>query len=312
MRRGRRAGTVAVLSLAFSALSAQAALATFHEMSVREVFPGSSSTSADAEYVELEMYAPGQNFVEGHTITVYNSVGTQVASAKFLAEVKNGANQATLVAATPAAESAFGITADVGLTPPGAIDPAGGAVCWESLDCVSWGSFGGSLPSPVGSAAAPAGIPDGMALRRTIAPGCATLLEPTDDHDNSAVDFSPVFPGPRPNPTPPSERPCGAGAGGAAGGGGAAVGNGAPATLLRRKPAKRGHDRTPTFRFAADEAGASFECKIDKRAFRPCASPFTARALAPGGHTFRVRARDDSGLADPSPATYAFVVLPRR
>lgn len=311
MRRGRRAGAVAVLSLAFSALSAQAAFATFHEMSVREVFPGSSSTSADAEYVELQMYAPGQNFVEGHTITVYNSVGTQVASAKFLAEVKNGANQATLVAATPAAESAFGITADVGLTPPGAIDPAGGAVCWESLDCVSWGNFGAPTKSPTGSPAAPAGIPDGMALRRTIAPGCATLLEPTDDHDNSAVDLSPVFPGPRPNSIPPSEQACGAGAGGAAGGG-AAAGGGPPATLLRRKPAKRGHDRTPTFRFAADETGVGFECRIDRRAFRPCASPFTVKALAPGSHTFRVRARDDSGLADPSPASYAFVVLPRR
>jgi hypothetical protein len=311
MSRGRRAGAVAVLSLAFSALSAQVAFATFHEMVVREVFPGSSTTSADAEYVELQMYAPGQNFVGGHTITVYNSVGTQVASAKFLAEVKNGANQATIVAATPAAESAFGIVADVGLTPPGAIDPAGGAVCWETLDCVSWGNFGAAAKSPTGSPAAPAGIPDGMALRRSIAPGCATLLEPTDDHDNSAVDLSPVFPGPRPNPTPPSERACGAGAGGAAGGG-VATGGGPPATLLRRKPAKRGHDRTPTFRFAADETGVSFECRIDRRAFRPCASPFTLKALAPGGHTFRVRARDDSGLADPSPAAYAFVVLPRR
>jgi hypothetical protein len=310
MRTGPRVAAVAVLSLTFSLLSAQAAFATFHEMLVREVFPG-TSTAPDVEYVELQMYAPGQNFVEAHTITVYNSVGTQVASAKFLADVTNGANQATLVAATPAAESTFGITADVGLTPPGAIDPAGGAVCWESLDCVSWGNFGVAAKSPTGSPAAPGGIPDGMALRRTIAPGCATLLEPSDDHDNSAVDFSPVFPGPRPNPTPPAERACGAGPGGAAGGG-AVGGNGPPATLLRRKPAKRGHDRTPTFRFAADETGVSFECRVDKRAFRPCASPFTARALAPGGHTFRVRARGDSGLADPSPATYAFVVLPRR
>jgi hypothetical protein len=52
MRTARRAGAVAIVSLAFLALSAQTAFATFHEMLIREVFPG-SSTSADAEYVEL-------------------------------------------------------------------------------------------------------------------------------------------------------------------------------------------------------------------------------------------------------------------
>ncbi len=95
---------------------------------------------------------------------------------------------------------------------PNQLDPAGGAVCWaETIDCVSWGSFSGSLTSPAGSPATPSGIPDGMALRRTISPGCATLLEPTDDRDNSAADFSPVFPSPRPNSVAPTERACGSG-----------------------------------------------------------------------------------------------------
>ena len=41
---------------------------------------------------------------------------------------------------------------------------AGGAVCWENIDCVSWGSFTGaaSLPSPPGTPAA--AIPTGSAL----------------------------------------------------------------------------------------------------------------------------------------------------
>jgi hypothetical protein len=293
---------------ALMALWAPAASATFHLISIREVYPGSVANPG-SEYVELQMWAEDQNHVAGHLLRTYDAAGAVTGTDAFPTDVPHGANQSTMVLATPQAEAEFGFLADAGMPPSGQLDPNGGAVCWESIDCVSWGSFSGSLPSPAAPAAA---IPDGMALRRSIASGCASLLEPTDDHDSGA-DLSPVFPGPRPNSTPPSERACGgAGAGGAAGGGAAAAGRGAPATALEHRPAKRSRDRTPTFRFGSDEASASFECRIDRRAFRPCASPFTARALALGRHTFGVRARDDSGAVDPSPAACSFVVLPRR
>jgi methionine-rich copper-binding protein CopC len=313
VRFGRRATAALALALAISALSAQAAFATFHEMVVREVYPG-STTSPEAEYVELQMYASGQNFVDKHTITVYNSAGKQVASAEFLADVKNGANQATIVAATSAAESAFGIAADVALSPAGAIDPAGGAVCWESLDCVSWGNFSGSAQSPTGSPAVPGGIPDGQALRRTIAPGCASLLEASDDHDNSAADLEAVFPGPRPNSVAPTEKSCGGQGGGGAGGGQGGGGGkeDVPQTTLRAKPAKRTRDRTPTFRFGSSDRDANFQCKIDGKPFKACRSPFTTKKLAFGKHTFKVRARGRGGEVDPSPALFAFTVLKPR
>jgi hypothetical protein len=150
-----------------------------------------------------------------------------------------------------------------------------------------------------------------MALRRTIAPGCATLLEPTDDRDNSAVDFSPVFPSPRPNSVAPSEHACGGGGGaqGGEGGEGQAGGNGkAPQTRLTRKPPRKSADPTPTFRFAAGEAGVTFQCRLDGRAFRSCHSPFTVKPLRLGRHVFEVRARDDSGRRDRSPARCVFKV----
>ena len=86
------------------------------------------------------MYASGQNLVAGHSIDLFDAAGTQLGTATFGADAPNGANQSTLVAATPAAESQFGIAADTGM-PSGLLDPTGGAVCWESLDCVSWGSL---------------------------------------------------------------------------------------------------------------------------------------------------------------------------
>ncbi|HEY0390549.1 MAG TPA: hypothetical protein VGC63_02440 [Solirubrobacterales bacterium] len=153
-----------------------------------------------------------------------------------------------------------------------------------------------------------------MALQRTIAPGCATLLEPTDDRDNSAADFSVALPRPRANSMPPIEQVCSPNAGGPGGAGSAGnpSGRGAPQTSLKRKPPRRGRDRTPTFAFAADEAGATFQCKLGSKAFKACHSPFTTARLLPGRHTFKVRARDDSGRLDPSPATYSFKVTARR
>lgn len=303
----RRLGAVATVAALVLSLAAPLARATFHEISIREVYPGSAA-SPESEYVELQMWAPGQNFVGGHSLRSYDDGSALLATTTFAGDVSGGANQSTILLATPSAEAQFGISADLAL-PPNQLDPAGGAVCWEALDCVAWGNFKGSLPGPVGSPATPGAIPDGMALRRTITPGCATLLEPTDDRDNSAADFSPVFPNPRPNSVAPSERPCAAAGGESSGPNGGQGGRGAPQTRLTGKPPRRSHDRTPTFRFAADERGAHFQCKLDAKPFKACRSPLTSNRLRPGHHVFSVRARDDSGRIDASPARYAFWVL---
>jgi hypothetical protein len=306
-RRGMAAG--AVLALALLGLGAPTAFATFHEMSIREVYPGSAAMQG-SEYVELQMWASGQNFVGGHLLRTYGSDGGVIESNPFAANVASGADQSTIVMATPEAEAQFGIIADGSLSPSGQLDPAGGAVCWESIDCVSWGDFKGSLPSPAGSPAAAVGIPDGMALRRTIAPGCPSRLDPTDDSDNSASDFAAVFPEPRPNSVPAPAGTCAPGAG--YGGSGDEKGGGAPQTRLRRKPGHKTRDRTPTFSFSSSEPGSRFQCKLDRKPFRSCRSPLTTRRLTFGAHTFRVRARGDSGKPDPTPATYRFRVVRRR
>lgn len=314
----KRFPQLAATVLAFAsifALAASSASATFHEMSIREVYP-----AGDSSYVELEMWAGGQNFVGGHHLVAYNSAGSPTDNFKFAANVPNGANQSTIVAA----DTDYPLTFDE-MPPPDETDPsldlspAGGAVCWSEgspPDCVSWGGFsgGGALPSPTGSPAAPGGVPVGMALRRSIDAGCPTFLEPTDDHDNSAADFSVVFPAPRPNSVAPSERPCPRSSGGqqSEGNGGEASQRGAPQTTLRRRPPRRTRDRTPTFRFVSDEPGSTFQCKLDGKPYRSCHSPFTTKSLALGRHTFKVRARDNSGKLDPSPASYRFKVVAKK
>lgn len=303
-RRGLRPLT-AVLTVIACLLAPAGAGASFHLMQVREVYPG-SVVNPDAEYVELQMWRGGENFVGGHFVRSYDASGTVVATSTFPANVPNGANQSTLVLATPQAEAQFGIAADAALSPAGQLSPSGGAVCWEAIDCVSWGNFPGTLPSPAG-APAPA-VPDGMAIRRSVARGCASQLDLADDSDNSAADFSVVAPSPRPNSIPPTEQPCsGSEPGGA---GSPSQGEDAPQTTLRRKPPKRTADRTPTFRFSSNKADARFECKLDRKRYRACRSPFTTKRLSLGPHRFQVRAADH-GLKDPSPASYRFTVVPR-
>jgi hypothetical protein len=306
----RRLGVLSAALVSLLALTWPAtAPATFHEMSIREVYAG----SPESQYVELQMWAAGQNLVGGHVLKTYSTAGGMTGTSTFSSDVPNGANQSTILLATPAAEAEFGVTADTGLA-PNSLDPNGGAVCWENLDCVSWGSFAGftgPAPNPTGTPAV--AIPSGMALRRTISPGCATLLEPTDDRDNSAADFAVVFPAPRPNSITPTERRCpssGESPFGVVPGG--TNKTGAPQTILRRKPGRKIRDRTPTFRFASSESNSTFQCKLDGKRFRLCRSPFTAKPLAPGHHTFKVRARDESGKVDPSPASYAFRIVARK
>lgn len=84
-----------------------------------------------------------------------------------------------------------------------------------------------------------------------------------------------------------------------------------PTTTLTGKPPKRTLDRTPAFRFASDQAGSGFQCRLGARAFRPCSSPRTLSPLDPGAHVFSVRAIAPKGQVGPA-ASYEFVVRPAR
>jgi hypothetical protein len=56
-----------------------------------------------------------------------------------------------------------------------------------------------------------------------------------------------------------------------------------------------------TFSFSADEP-ASFTCSLDSAAYASCGSAVSYSDLAPGWHTFAVRATDSAGNVDPTPA----------
>jgi len=79
-----------------------------------------------------------------------------------------------------------------------------------------------------------------------------------------------------------------------------------PKTTITKSPAKKTKSKRAKFSFEADEH-ATFECSLDGKSSSPCDSPFSAK-VGKGKHTFEVVATDDAGLADATPAKYAWTV----
>jgi hypothetical protein len=107
------------------------------------------------------------------------------------------------------------------------------------------------------------------------------------------------------DPTPP--------AGGGNGGGSAGPGPGnpdttAPTVKITKAPKARSGSTTAKFKFKSNEAGSTFQCKLDKGKFKTCRSPKTYKKLKPGKHVFKVRATDKAGNVG-KPAKRKFTIL---
>jgi plastocyanin len=120
-----------------------------------------------------------------------------------------------------------------------------------------------------------------------------TEEEPPKPPEQPPAPASAAPPAPSPSPAPPAVTPA------------------LLDTKLTLKPSARTKDRTPTFKFTASIAGASFRCSVDKKPFKTCRSPYTTPALKPGRHTFKVAAVAN-GSTDPTPATASFKVRAKK
>lgn len=87
----------------------------------------------------------------------------------------------------------------------------------------------------------------------------------------------------------------------------------APDTVITGAPSTsqpvRERDLTFTYRDQPATAGATFLCALDDATPAPCpADGRTFQDVQDGEHTFSVRARDEAGNEDPTPATVSFLV----
>lgn len=80
-----------------------------------------------------------------------------------------------------------------------------------------------------------------------------------------------------------------------------------PSTRLLRHPRKRTAEHTAVFGFRANEP-ARYECKLDRRRFKPCGKSGIKYRVRHGRHTFKVRAIDLAGNVDRTAARWRWVV----
>ena len=291
-----RAARTLLLVLATLLIGAPSAQAAFHLMKVSEVFPGTNA-DVNTAFIELQMFAAGQNFVSTHKVDYYTANGTLLGSYTIPNDVASGENQRHILIGDTAAGGAPDFVVDQ-LGDALHAAAGGGAVCFPDAtppDCVAWGNFTGALPGATGTPVSAGGIPDGQSISRSTAPGCANLLEEADDTDQSAADFVLGTPNPENNSV---AVPTGCSSGGLD----------PPETEIDKAPKGEIEKDKAKFKFSADEPGARFACKLDKSKYKSCTSPKTYKNLDDGKHKFLVRATDTDGNTDPTPAKAKFEV----
>jgi len=61
-----------------------------------------------------------------------------------------------------------------------------------------------------------------------------------------------------------------------------------------------------TFRFTSTVGGSKFQCKLDKKPWKPCKSPKVYSGLKEGRHSFKVKAIGPTAVPDPTPVKRSF------
>lgn len=82
----------------------------------------------------------------------------------------------------------------------------------------------------------------------------------------------------------------------------------APDTTIDSGPSGLTSKSTASFTFSSGETGSTFECSLDGGEFAQCESGVSYNDLADGDHVFQVRATDQAGNKNQTPAEWTFTV----
>ena len=81
-----------------------------------------------------------------------------------------------------------------------------------------------------------------------------------------------------------------------------------PETVITSGPGN-GTSKSASAEFNSPDSGVTFECRVDSNPFEACTSPYSVEGLSIGQHSISVRAVNEFGMADDSPAVTSWEVL---
>jgi hypothetical protein len=81
-----------------------------------------------------------------------------------------------------------------------------------------------------------------------------------------------------------------------------------PNTIIESYPANITSSTSALFEFRSDESNSIFQCQLDSSGYSSCSSPKSYSNLNQGSHTFYVKAQDQAGNIDSSPAYYSWEI----
>ncbi|HET9906365.1 MAG TPA: ExeM/NucH family extracellular endonuclease [Anaerolineales bacterium] len=89
--------------------------------------------------------------------------------------------------------------------------------------------------------------------------------------------------------------------------------NVAPETTIDSNPADPSNSNSASFSFSGTDdvtvpGNLNFECQLDGGGFTACTSPQSYTSLSDGSHTFQVRAIDEAGNVDSTPASFTWTI----
>lgn len=79
-----------------------------------------------------------------------------------------------------------------------------------------------------------------------------------------------------------------------------------PQTTMDSQPSSTNYSMISSFTFSSNESPVTFQCSLDGATYSTCASPLNYSSLSNGSHTLDIRAIDQAGNVDSTPATYTW------
>jgi hypothetical protein len=85
-----------------------------------------------------------------------------------------------------------------------------------------------------------------------------------------------------------------------------------PTVSITAQPPALSNNANPSFTFAANKVGTTFQCALDAAALAPCTSPHSYPGLTTGSHTFTVQTTDAFGrVSAPVSASFTLDTVPQ-